>query len=228
MELLSQWSFGSSAWWLEILGFPFESFELDYHYHQEVSHNSKQPGQKPLTIGSSLWDHRYPPRIVFIIALPHSPVPSPGYCHACDVWAAGITMRGSLGYDYRGASKLSIFHFKNGLGAEKWEPLLWHIPGRVGSQWESSSTWTMIFVYELLLLNVIGPGNALPVERSIAPGPLILVTLLSMGLACVTRELRMFNGSATQPILILLVEICIIYIYVYIGIGALSDVVIDT
>jgi hypothetical protein len=89
----------------------------------------------------------------------------------------------------------------------------------------------MIFVYELLLLNVIGPGIALPVERSIAPGTLILATPLSMVLACVTRELRVFNGRATQPILILLVEICIIYIYiiyVYIGIGALSHVVIDT
>lgn len=74
----------------------------------------------------------------------------------------------------------------------------------------------MIFVYELLLLNVIGPGNALPVKRSIAPGPLILVTFLSMVLACVTRELRMFNGRATQPILILLVEICIFFKYIYI------------
>ena len=35
-----------------------------------------------------------------------------------------------------------------------------------------------------------------------------------MVLACVTRELRVFNGRATQPILILLVEICIIYIYI--------------
>jgi hypothetical protein len=65
-----------------------------------------------------------PQESFFIIALPHSPVLSPGYCHACDVWAAGITMPGNLGYDYRGASKLSIFHFKNGLGAEKWAPLL--------------------------------------------------------------------------------------------------------
>ena len=80
-----------------------------------------------------------------------------------------------------------FFHFKNGLGAEKMgHPYFDHIPGRVGSQWESSSTWTMIFVYELLLLNVIGPGNALPVERSIAPGTIdFWLPSFPWGLACV-------------------------------------------